>query len=173
MLNLFHLPTDYDLDLDLDIMKPGQSLSELAGRILADVEYAIPDFRLNIILAHGDASTILAASLESYYQQIPVGQVEGGLRVGNLVSPRLEEVRRRLAGKLAALHFAPTESSRQSFVNENVPSHPIKATGNTVLDALQSAEQWFDNDDELRMEQADRFRFPDDKKKLIGRTNTI
>jgi UDP-N-acetylglucosamine 2-epimerase (non-hydrolysing) len=163
VLNLFQLRPDYDLD----VMKPGQTLSELTGRILTGVESVIQDFRPDIVLVHGDTSTTLSASLAAYYQQVPVGHVEAGLRTGNLYSPWPEEGNRKLTGALAALHFAPTESSRQNLLKEGVHDRSITVTGNTVVDALLEVAHRIDNDDNLRQEQASRFRFLNDDKRLI------
>jgi UDP-N-acetylglucosamine 2-epimerase (non-hydrolysing) len=163
VLNLFRLRPDYDLD----IMKPAQTLSEITSRILTGVESVIKDFRPDIVLVHGDTSTTLAASLAAFYQQVPVGHVEAGLRTGNLYSPWPEEGNRKLTTALTALHFAPTESSRQNLLNEGVPDHSITVTGNTVVDALLAVAQRIDNDESLRLEQAKRFHFLDDNKRLI------
>ncbi|GGY80220.1 non-hydrolyzing UDP-N-acetylglucosamine 2-epimerase [Marinobacter zhanjiangensis] len=163
VLNLFQLRPDYDLD----IMKPGQTLSELTGRILTGIESVIRDFRPDIILVHGDTSTTLSASLAAYYQQVPVGHVEAGLRTGNLYSPWPEEGNRKLTGALAALHFAPTESSRQNLLKEGIPAPSITVTGNTVVDALLAVVQQFDSDEGLSLEHARRFDFLDDSKRLI------
>lgn len=163
VLNLFRLRPDYDLD----IMTPGQSLSEITSRILIGIEKVIQDFRPDIVLVHGDTSTTLSASLAAYYQQVPVGHVEAGLRTGNLYSPWPEEGNRKLTTALTALHFAPTPSSRQNLLDEGVRSHSITVTGNTVIDALLAVAQQLDNDENLCREQAERFRFLDNSKRLI------
>lgn len=163
VLDLFQLKPDFDLDL----MKPGQTLSELTGRILSGVERVILDYGPDIMLVHGDTSTTLAASLAAYYQQIPVGHVEAGLRTGNLYSPWPEEGNRKLTGALAALHFAPTDSSRHNLMTEGVPESAITVTGNTVIDALLNVSDRIDRDTALRAELAGRFAFLDEHKRLI------
>ncbi|WP_144821937.1 non-hydrolyzing UDP-N-acetylglucosamine 2-epimerase [Marinobacter piscensis] len=163
VLSLFQLCPDYDLD----IMTPGQTLSEITSRILTGIESVIQDFRPDIVLVHGDTSTTLAASLASYYQQVPVGHVEAGLRTGNLYSPWPEEGNRKLTTAVTALHFAPTKSSRQNLLDEGIPGESITVTGNTVVDALLAVAQQLDKNEGLRLEQAERFRFLDDQKRLI------
>jgi UDP-N-acetylglucosamine 2-epimerase (non-hydrolysing) len=121
---------------DLKIMKPGQDLTSVTTAILAGMKDVLLLSRPNLVLVHGDTATTFAASLASYYQQIPVGHVEAGLRTGNLYSPWPEEANRKLTGALAALHFAPTETSQLNLLREGVALERIFVTGNTVIDAL-------------------------------------
>ena len=132
VLKLFNIVPDYDLDL----MKPGQGLTEITASMLSGLEVAIADFAPDLVLVHGDTTTTLAASLAAYYQRIPVGHVEAGLRTGNIYSPWPEEINRKVAGAIARLHFAPTDRARNNLLSENVPESHIHVTGNTVIDAL-------------------------------------
>lgn len=163
VLDLFRLTPDYDLDL----MKPGQSLSELTGRILTGVEGVLQSFRPDIVLVHGDTSTTMAASLAAYYQQIPVGHVEAGLRTGNLYSPWPEEANRRLTGVLTRLHFAPTETARQNLIHDGVNDTHIHVTGNTVVDALLEVRSKIQQNPSLIADFEASFRFLDPARKLI------
>ncbi|SFN51546.1 UDP-N-acetylglucosamine 2-epimerase (non-hydrolysing) [Izhakiella capsodis] len=132
VLSLFSLIPDYDLN----VMRPGQDLTDITRRILDGMRDVLTDFQPDIVLVHGDTTTTFAASLAAFYHQIPVGHVEAGLRTGNRLSPWPEEGNRLLTGRLASWHFAPTENARQNLLRENVsPSH-IAVTGNTVIDAL-------------------------------------
>ncbi|WP_166268456.1 non-hydrolyzing UDP-N-acetylglucosamine 2-epimerase [Marinobacter caseinilyticus] len=163
VLGLFGLKPEYDLN----VMKAGQTLSELTGRILTGVEEVIRDFRPGIVLVHGDTSTTFATSLASYYQQVPVGHVEAGLRTGNLYSPWPEEGNRKLTGALAALHFSPTRSSRDNLLSEGIPDNKITVTGNTVIDALLTIANRIDRDASLNADLARQFAFLDSEKRLI------
>ncbi len=132
VLDLFELVPDYDLS----IMKANQDLNDVTAAILQGLGPVLRDFKPEVLLVHGDTATTFAASLAAYYQQIPVGHVEAGLRTSNLYSPWPEEGNRRLTGTLAAIHFAPTDVSRDNLLREGVPSARIHVTGNTVIDAL-------------------------------------
>jgi len=132
VLDLFQIVPDYDLDL----MKPGQGLTEITSGVLFGLEPVLRDFAPDLVLVHGDTTTTLAATLAAYYQRIPVGHVEAGLRTGEIYSPWPEEINRKVAGATARLHFAPTERSRANLLAENVPDGHIHVTGNTVIDAL-------------------------------------
>jgi len=153
VLRLFEIVPDYDLN----IMKPGQTLSGLTSEILIRIEAPLQDFQPDIVLVHGDTSTTLATSLAAYYQKIPVGHVEAGLRTGNLLSPWPEEANRKLTGAIARLHFAPTEQSRANLLAENVAPGSIHVTGNTVIDALLMVRAKLEADPVLARELADRF----------------
>jgi UDP-N-acetylglucosamine 2-epimerase (non-hydrolysing) len=132
VLSLFDILPDYDLNL----MKPGQSLFEITSCALAGLKDVLSKASPDLVLVHGDTTTTLSASLAAYYERIPVGHVEAGLRTGNISSPWPEEVNRKVAGAITRLHFAPTERSRQNLLAENTPSENIFVTGNTVIDAL-------------------------------------
>jgi len=145
VLDLFSIVPDYDLD----IMKHGQSLSGVASEILTKIEPVLNEFSPDIVLVHGDTSTTFITSLSAYYQQIPVGHVEAGLRTGNLYSPWPEEANRKLTGAITNLHFAPTEQARQNLLAEGVEDNSIHVTGNTVIDALQIVRNRLENDNVL------------------------
>ena len=131
VLELFDLAPEFDLN----IMKPGQDLSDITSTILVGMKKVFSGFRPDVVLVHGDTATTFASTLAAYYHQIPVAHVEAGLRTGNLYSPWPEEGNRKLTGALATLHFAPTETSRNNLLREGITAG-IEVTGNTVIDAL-------------------------------------
>src|SRR5690554_1615368 len=163
VLGLFELTPDYDLNL----MKPGQDLTDVTTGILQGMKGVLADFKPDMVLVHGDTATTFATTLACYYQQIPVGHVEAGLRTGNLYSPWPEEANRKLTGAIAAKHFAPTTLSRQNLLNEGVPASNIIVTGNTVIDALLEVVKKLDTNQPLAEEMSNRFDFLDSDKKLI------
>lgn len=163
VLSLFELKPDYDLN----IMKPGQDLTDVTTAILQGLKTVLNDFKPDMVLVHGDTATTFAASLAAYYQQIPVGHVEAGLRTGNLYSPWPEEGNRKLTGAIAALHFAPTEASRQNLLREGIAESSIAITGNTVIDALLQVIAKLENDAPLKQQFQTQFDFLDPNKKLI------
>lgn len=132
VLNLFQIKPDYDLNL----MAPGQGLFEITSGALMGLQKVLADASPNLVLVHGDTATTLAASLAAYYERIPVGHVEAGLRTGNIYSPWPEEINRKVAGAITRLHFAPTENAKHNLIAENVPKDHVFVTGNTVIDAL-------------------------------------
>ncbi len=121
---------------DLDIMREGQDLTDITTRVLQGMRGVLAEEKPDVVLVHGDTTTSTAAALAAFYQQIPVGHVEAGLRTRNIYSPWPEEMNRQLTGRLATLHFAPTPLSRQNLLEEHVPDSQIHVTGNTVIDAL-------------------------------------
>jgi len=123
-------------DVDLKLMQPGQSLTDLTCRALQGIGQYLQEQKPSLVLVQGDTTTVFAASLASFYHNIPVGHVEAGLRTGNLKSPWPEEANRVLASRLAALHFAPTETNRRNLLREGCDPDRIFVTGNTVIDAL-------------------------------------
>lgn len=129
---LFNITPDYDLD----IMKPGQDLTDITSKILLGLKPVIAEFKPDWVLVHGDTTTTLATSLAAFYQQIKVGHVEAGLRTGNLYSPWPEEANRTITGVIAEKHFAPTQGSADNLLREHVKPENIVVTGNTVIDAL-------------------------------------
>ncbi|ACT15023.1 UDP-N-acetylglucosamine 2-epimerase (non-hydrolyzing) [Pectobacterium aroidearum] len=163
VLRLFDITPDYDLD----IMRPGQGLSEISCRILSGLEPVMAEFKPDLVLVHGDTTTTLATSLAAFYQRIPVGHVEAGLRTGNLYSPWPEEANRKLTGHLAMYHFAPTENSRQNLLREHLSDRHIFVTGNTVIDALFWVRDRILGDAALRRSLDEKYDFLDDNKKLI------
>lgn len=132
VLSLFEIEPDYDLN----IMKPGQSLTDITVHVLKGLERVFSKWRPDIVLVHGDTTTTFATSLAAYYQQIHVGHVEAGLRTGNIYSPWPEEANRKLTGSLTAVHFSPTETAKNNLLKENVPKEKVFITGNTIIDAL-------------------------------------
>ncbi|ADD75316.1 UDP-N-acetylglucosamine 2-epimerase (non-hydrolyzing) [Pantoea sp. PA1] len=163
VLSLFQLQPDYDLN----VMRPEQGLTEITCRILQGMHTVLLDFKPDIVLVHGDTTTTLAASLAAFYQQIPVGHVEAGLRTGDLASPWPEEGNRKLTGHLARLHFTPTLRSRQNLLDENLADDSIVVTGNTVIDALLWVRDRVLDDNEINAQLASRYPFLDDSKKLV------
>jgi len=162
VLELFALEPDEDLDL----MIPGQTLPDLFGRILAGMSEVISRRRPDLVLVHGDTSTTFASALAAYYQKIPVGHVEAGLRTGNLYSPWPEEVNRRLTAPLATLHFAPTAQSRDNLLAEGIATG-LHVTGNTVIDALLDVVRRIRSDPLLHQELQARFPFIDPNKRMV------
>ncbi len=163
VLRLFEIVPDYDLN----IMKPGQGLSEITCRILEGLKGVLEDFKPDVVLVHGDTTTTMATSLAAFYQRIPVGHVEAGLRTGNLYSPWPEEANRKLTGHLAMYHFAPTENSRLNLQRESLRDDHIFVTGNTVIDALLWVRDRVLSDEALRNSLDQRYPFLDASKKLI------
>ena len=163
VLGLFGITPDYDLDL----MKPGQRLSDVTSGILKGMESVLDGFQPDVVLVHGDTATTFATALAAYYKQIPVGHVEAGLRTGNIYSPWPEEGNRKLTGALAHYHFAPTETSRKNLLNENVSASDIFVTGNTVIDALLWVKNKLDHDDALCDELSALFPMLESEKKLV------
>ncbi|MDZ7856210.1 non-hydrolyzing UDP-N-acetylglucosamine 2-epimerase [Sphaerotilus sp.] len=163
VLSLFEIKPDFDLDL----MQPGQTLTQLTCNILQGMDHVLADSKPDWVLVHGDTSTTLGTSLAAYYRQIGVAHVEAGLRTHNLYSPWPEEANRQITGRLAGLHFAPTEEARQNLLKEGVDSKKIHVTGNTVIDALLAVSKKIETDDELNGMLAARFPFLDSAKRLI------
>jgi UDP-N-acetylglucosamine 2-epimerase (non-hydrolysing) len=155
VLELFDIEPDHDLNL----MRPGQDLVSITSEILQSLKPVLAQERPDIVLVHGDTTTTFAATLSAFYQRIPVGHVEAGLRTGNLYSPWPEEANRKLTGALARLHFAPTAVSRDNLLRENVPDAHIIVTGNTVIDALLSVRAKLESSAELSASLGARFPF--------------
>ncbi len=126
-------------DIDLDLMRPDQSLVELTSRMLPAVHEAIAREQPDIVLAQGDTTTVFATALASFYLRVPFAHIEAGLRTGRLDAPFPEEANRVLAGRLSALHFAPTQGARENLLREGIPDDHVIVTGNTVIDALRLA----------------------------------
>lgn len=141
VLRLFAIKPDYDLN----IMKLGQGLTEITVAVLTGLKQVLEEYAPDLVLVHGDTTTTLSASLAAYYQRVPVGHVEAGLRTGNIYSPWPEEINRKVTGALAQLHFAPTEKAASNLVSEAVPADLISVTGNTVIDALLKVVERLDN----------------------------
>lgn len=134
VLEVFAISPDYDLD----IMKHGQTLTDITTRAIKGLEAVMIEAKPDIVLVHGDTTTTFAGALAAFYQQIPVGHVEAGLRTYDKYQPFPEEMNRKLTGSIADYHFAPTETAKAHLLLENVPEESIVVTGNTVIDALSS-----------------------------------
>lgn len=132
VLNLFNITPD----IDLNLMKPKQTLSELTATIFTHLEPVVRDLHPDWILAQGDTTTVMVTAMLAYYNRVRFGHIEAGLRTGNKFQPFPEEINRMVAGVVADLHFAPTEKSKQNLLRENVPVEKIVVTGNPVIDAL-------------------------------------
>ena len=132
VLRLFDIRPDYDLN----IMKAGQTLYDVTSRVLCDFGNVLQKEHPDLVLVHGDTTTSMASALAAFYEQIPVGHVEAGLRTGNIYSPWPEEMNRQITGRIAVLDFAPTRFGCDNLIRENVPQDRITVTGNTVIDAL-------------------------------------
>lgn len=163
VLDLFALQPEFDLN----IMKPGQDLTDVTTAILQGMRGVLGQFKPDVVLVHGDTATTLAASLAAYYQKIPVAHVEAGLRTGNLYSPWPEEANRKLTGALAALHFAPTETSKANLIREGVPDDRIFVTGNTVIDALLDVVDKISADAATQQRFSEQFEFLSPKRRMV------
>jgi len=142
VLDLFEIAPDYDLD----IMKSGQDLYDVTANVLLGMKPVLTDFKPDIVFVHGDTSTTFAASLAAFYQQIEVAHIEAGLRTGDIYSPWPEEANRQLTTQITTYHFAPTQTSKENLLKENVNEKSIDVTGNTVIDALFLALAKIKND---------------------------
>jgi len=163
VLDLFEIEPDFDLN----IMKPGQTLSGITSEILTRLEPVLTEFKPDLVLVHGDTSTTLATSLAAYYQRIAIGHVEAGLRTGNIYSPWPEEANRKLTGGIAELHFAPTEQSRQNLMREGAEHDSIHVTGNTVIDALLWVKEKLASDKALNKSLRESFPYLRDDARLV------
>ncbi len=148
VLELFDIKPDYDLE----IMKEGQDLYDVTTCVLLGMREVLKKTKPDVVLVHGDTTTSTAAALAAFYQQIPVGHVEAGLRTHNIYSPWPEEMNRQLTGRMATYHFAPTELSRDNLLAEGIATDRIFITGNTVIDALQQVVTRVKGNADLRNE---------------------
>lgn len=151
VLKIFDIKPDYDLN----IMKQGQDLYDVTARVLTGMRDVLKEVKPDVVLVHGDTTTSTAAALAAFYQQIPVGHVEAGLRTHNIYSPWPEEMNRLLRGRLATYHFSPTPLSRNNLIKESVDDRNIIITGNTVIDALYWVVDKIKNNKELDNELED------------------
>lgn len=163
VLELFQIKTHYDLN----IMKDRQDLFDVTSAVLLGLKPILQEWRPDLLLVHGDTTTTLAASIAGFYEKIPVGHVEAGLRTGNLNAPWPEEFNRRVASIVTAFHFAPTESAKQNLLREAVPSSSIYVTGNTVIDALLTTSKHIENDPDLRTKLHQQFPYFNHSRKII------
>lgn len=154
VLRLFEIVPDYDLN----IMKQGQDLYDVTARVLTGMRDVLKESRPDVVLVHGDTTTSTAAALASFYQQIPVGHVEAGLRTHNIYSPWPEEMNRQITGRIATCHFAPTALSRRNLLEEGVRPESVVVTGNTVIDALYMVVDKIKHDDRLNISLLEELR---------------
>lgn len=148
VLRIFEITPDYDLN----IMKQGQDLYDVTARVLTGMRDVLKEVQPDIVLVHGDTTTSTVAALAAFYQQIPVGHVEAGLRTHNIYSPWPEEMNRQITGRIATYHFSPTSLSKQNLLDEGVKESSITVTGNTVIDALYMVVNKIKSDDRLDAE---------------------
>ena len=163
VMRLFGIMPDYDLN----VMKPGQGLTEITAAVLGGLKPILEEFAPDLMLVHGDTTTTLSASLAAYYQQVAVGHVEAGLRTGNIYSPWPEEVNRKVTGTIARLHFAPTEKSAGNLQAETVDPASIAITGNTVIDALLEVVERLENNPEQSAEFDAEFGIDPNKRIIL------
>lgn len=163
VLDLFEIQPEYDLN----IMKPGQSLNDVTTAILTGMKPVLEEFKPDVVLVHGDTATTFATALAAYYQQIPVGHVEAGLRTGNIYSPWPEEANRKLTGAITQYHFSPTDTSKANLLAENIAVDKISVTGNTVIDALFWVCDKIKSNTSLNQELAAHYPMLDSSKKMF------
>lgn len=163
VLELFDIRPDYDLN----VMKAGQDLTDITSNILLGMRDVLKQKKFDLLLVHGDTTTTMAASLAAFYEKVGVGHVEAGLRTGDMYAPWPEEMNRSLVGRMASLHFAPTQRARHSLLREGVDDGAIYVTGNTVIDALQLVMDKLQSDKDLAGSMSERFRFLDPAKRLV------
>lgn len=155
VLHLFRITPDYDLN----VMKHGQDLYDVTTRVLTGMREVLQKARPDVVLVHGDTTTSTAAALAAFYQQIPVGHVEAGLRTHDIYSPWPEEMNRQITGRIATYHFSPTPLSRRNLLSEGIAEHKIAVTGNTVIDALYMVVKMVKEDEKLEKELDDTLKF--------------
>lgn len=146
VLEVFNIRPDYDLN----IMRPGQDLYDVTAKVLEGMRDVLKTEKPDIVLVHGDTATSTAAALAAFYARIPVGHVEAGLRTGDIYSPWPEEMNRRLTGRIANLHFSPTDQAKSNLLDEHVAETSVFVTGNTVIDALMAVRNQIESSEEMR-----------------------
>lgn len=163
VLNIFSITPDFDLNL----MRQSQGLAPLTADVLSALSDVLSFARPELVLVHGDTTTTFAASLSAFYEKVPVGHVEAGLRTGNLDAPWPEELNRVLTSRIAKYHFAPTEGAMRNLLSEGIRHDRICVTGNTVVDALLSVRKRILADDSLQQRLQNEFQFLDESKRLV------
>ena len=154
VLHLFDIAPDYDLN----IMKQGQDLYDVTARVLVGMRDVLKEAKPDVVLVHGDTTTSTAAALAAFYQQIPVGHIEAGLRTHDIYSPWPEEMNRQITGRIATYHFAPTPLAQENLLKENILPQNITVTGNTVIDALYAVVDKIQQDQSLSGELTERLQ---------------
>lgn len=160
VLDIFDITPDYDLNL----MKHGQTITDITSGVLKGVEGILREYKPDLVLVHGDTTTTFSAALAAFYQKIPVGHVEAGLRTGNIYSPYPEEMNRMLTGRLATYHYSPTKSNEKNLLAENIKQKDIIITGNTVIDALYYVTQ---KEYDFELEELNKIDFDSEKVILL------
>jgi len=163
VLELFEIKPDYDLNL----MKPGQDLTDITSNILLALRPILKEYQPDLLLVHGDTTTTLASALAAYYEKITVGHIEAGLRTHNMYAPWPEEMNRSMVGRIAQLHFAPTSSAEANLLKEGVDPEKVFVTGNTVIDALLATVEKINASPELSTQLNTQFSFLNPNKKLL------
>ena len=163
VLDLFNIKPEFDLNL----MKPGQDLTDITSNVLIGMRDVFNQWKPDLVLVHGDTTTAMAASLAAFYAKIPVAHVEAGLRTNNIYSPWPEEMNRRVVGRVASLHFAPTETARANLLAEGCAEKSIYVTGNTVIDALLNVVEKINADATINQLSRESFAFLHEDKRLI------
>lgn len=163
VLDIFDIKPDFDLN----VMRPGQDLSDVTGNVLIGMREVYKKWKPDMVLVHGDTTTTLAASLSAYYSQVPVGHVEAGLRTFKKYSPWPEEINRRLTGVISDLHFAPTEKAEANLINEGLSEESLFITGNTVIDALMNVVKRVRIDESIRKTLEGKFPFLNENMRMI------
>ena len=163
VLSLFQIAPDYDLDL----MTAGQALADISSKVLQGITSVLAQWMPDLVLVHGDTTTTAMTAMACFYERIPVGHIEAGLRTGNMWSPWPEEFNRRLAGLVTRLHFAPTQQARTNLLAEKISPEWIEVTGNTVIDALLHVSERIDRDKDIQAQFQQKFNFLDDRKRIL------
>ena len=154
-------------EIDLDLMTPGQELSDITANILQRMKIVLANKQPDLLLVHGDTTTTLAAAMAGFYADVQVGHVEAGLRTYDMQAPFPEEFNRQVTSKIATWHFAPTEQSRQNLISEGVPDQSITVTGNTVIDALLEVIEKLETNNKLKASLEEQFNFLNHDKRLV------
>jgi len=163
VLDLFNIKPNFDLNL----MKPGQDLTDITSNVLIGMRDVFNQWKPDLVLVHGDTTTAIAASIAAFYARIPVAHIEAGLRTNNIYSPWPEEMNRRMVGRIATLNFAPTETARANLLAEGCADKSIFVTGNTVIDCLLNVVERTNKDTALKQQLHERFAYLQDDKRLI------
>ena len=171
VLQLFEITPDFDLN----IMHKGQNLYDVTSKVLMGMGDVLKSEKPDIVLVHGDTTTSMAAALASFYEQIPVGHIEAGLRTNDIYSPWPEEINRQITGRISTYNFAPTQFGRNNLIKENIPENKIIVTGNTVIDALYYVVDKIKSDSTLSNELQtkildmgyDMYRLSDGKRRMV------